>query len=161
MLGGCWTQLQKCAELYLMCDEIRRPQSIKKNTCISCTGETAVKSIPYSVSVFFSDFSSEHRTKGLIVPQFHLELFCQLSLIGRRHEIVVSLEWSLRRLQLNMLYFFLVAKPFENGQYLDIYGITRDQAGEYECSAENDVSFPDVKKVKLVVNCKSCHLLSA
>ncbi|MXQ82138.1 hypothetical protein E5288_WYG007947 [Bos mutus] len=38
------------------------------------------------------------------------------------------------------------AKPFENGQYLDIYGITRDQAGEYECSAENDVSFPDVKK---------------
>uniref|UniRef100_A0A452E7R9 Neuronal growth regulator 1 n=1 Tax=Capra hircus TaxID=9925 RepID=A0A452E7R9_CAPHI len=45
------------------------------------------------------------------------------------------------------------AKPFENGQYLDIYGITRDQAGEYECSAENDVSFPDVKKVKVVVNC--------
>ncbi|XP_078188366.1 neuronal growth regulator 1 isoform X4 [Callithrix jacchus] len=44
------------------------------------------------------------------------------------------------------------AKPFENGQYLDIYGITRDQAGEYECSAENDVSFPDVKKVKVVVN---------
>lgn len=57
--------------------------------------------------------------------------------------------------------FFLVAKPFENGQYLDIYGITRDQAGEYECSAENDVSFPDVKKVKVVVNCKSCRLLSA
>lgn len=105
MLGGCWTQLQKCAELYLMCDEIRRPQSIKKNTCISCAGETAVKSIPCSVSVFFSDFSSEHRTKGLIIPQFHLELFCQLSLIGR-HEIVVLLEWSLRRLQLNMLYFF-------------------------------------------------------
>ncbi|KAL4831167.1 hypothetical protein H8958_008165 [Nasalis larvatus] len=45
-----------------------------------------------------------------------------------------------------------VAKPFENGQYLDIYGITRDQAGEYECSAENDVSFPDVRKVKVVVN---------
>ncbi|KAL6059826.1 hypothetical protein STEG23_005936, partial [Scotinomys teguina] len=44
------------------------------------------------------------------------------------------------------------AKPFENGQYLDIYGITRDQAGEYECSAENDVSFPDVKKVRVVVN---------
>ena len=56
--------------------------------------------------------------------------------------------------------FFLVAKPFENGQYLDIYGITRDQAGEYECSAENDVSFPDVKKVKVVVNCKSHHLSS-
>ena len=42
---------------------------------------------------------------------------------------------------------------------MDIYGITRDQAGEYECSAENDVSFPDVKKVKIVVNCKSHHLL--
>lgn len=46
------------------------------------------------------------------------------------------------------------AKPFESGQYLDIYGITRDQAGEYECSAENDVSVPDVKKVKVTVNCK-------
>ena len=49
----------------------------------------------------------------------------------------------------------VIAKPFENGQYLDIYGITRDQAGEYECSAENDVSFPDVKKVRVIVNCKS------
>uniref|UniRef100_A0A452HBB4 Neuronal growth regulator 1 n=1 Tax=Gopherus agassizii TaxID=38772 RepID=A0A452HBB4_9SAUR len=45
-----------------------------------------------------------------------------------------------------------VTKPFENGQYLDIYGITRDQAGEYECSAENDASVPDVKKVKVTVN---------
>ncbi|KAJ7401498.1 Neuronal growth regulator 1 [Pitangus sulphuratus] len=43
-------------------------------------------------------------------------------------------------------------KPFESGQYLDIYGITRDQAGEYECSAENDVSVPDVKKVKVTVS---------
>ncbi|XP_053806090.1 neuronal growth regulator 1 isoform X3 [Vidua chalybeata] len=47
------------------------------------------------------------------------------------------------------------AKPFESGQYLDIYGITRDQAGEYECSAENDVSVPDVKKVKVTVNSPS------
>nr|XP_033771193.1 neuronal growth regulator 1 isoform X2 [Geotrypetes seraphini] len=45
-----------------------------------------------------------------------------------------------------------LAKPFANEQYLDIYGITRDQAGEYECFAENDVSFPDVKKVKITVN---------
>ncbi|XP_038601671.1 neuronal growth regulator 1 [Tachyglossus aculeatus] len=44
------------------------------------------------------------------------------------------------------------AKPFESGQYLDIYGITRDQAGVYECGAENDVSFPDVKKVQITVN---------
>ncbi|KAL9845856.1 neuronal growth regulator 1-like [Geothlypis trichas] len=51
------------------------------------------------------------------------------------------------------------AKPFESGQYLDIYGISRDQAGEYECSAENDVSVPDVKKVKVTVNCKCWHLL--
>lgn len=53
----------------------------------------------------------------------------------------------------------LSAKPFESGQYLDIYGITRDQAGEYECSAENDVSVPDVKKVKVTVNCKCCSVL--
>lgn len=55
--------------------------------------------------------------------------------------------------------YFISAKPFENGQYLDIYGITRDQAGEYECSAENDVSVPDVRKVKVTVNCKSRCLL--
>lgn len=116
--------------------------------------------IPCSASAFFSEFPSEHRrTKGWIIPQFHLELFCQQYLVGS-HEIVVLLEWSLRQLQLNMLYSFFIAKPFENGQYLDIYGITRDQAGEYECSAENDVSFPDVRKVKVVVNCKCHHLLS-
>ncbi|XP_053100647.1 neuronal growth regulator 1 isoform X6 [Hemicordylus capensis] len=50
------------------------------------------------------------------------------------------------------IYLTVKAKPFESGQYLDIYGITRDQAGEYECSAENDVSVPDVKKVKVTVN---------
>ncbi|XP_073499997.1 neuronal growth regulator 1 isoform X2 [Phyllobates terribilis] len=44
------------------------------------------------------------------------------------------------------------AKPFGSGQYLDIYGITRDQAGEYECLAENTVPFPDVKKVNIIVN---------
>ncbi|NXI54917.1 NEGR1 regulator, partial [Chloroceryle aenea] len=48
--------------------------------------------------------------------------------------------------------YFISAKPFESGQYLDINGISRDQAGEYECSAENDVSVPDVKKVKVTVN---------
>ena len=57
--------------------------------------------------------------------------------------------------------YFISAKPFESGQYLDIYGITRDQAGEYECSAENDVSVPDVRKVKVTVNCKSyCFLIT-
>ena len=75
-----------------MCEEVRRPQSIKKNTCISCSGETVVLVSPCSVSAFFSDFSSEHkRTKGLIIPQFHLELYCQQYLIGR-HVIVVLLE---------------------------------------------------------------------
>lgn len=117
-------------------------------------------SVACSAAAFFSEFPSEHkRTKGLIIPQLHLELFCQQYVV-RSHEIVVLLEWCLRQLELNMWFFFFPAKPFENGQYLDIYGITRDQAGEYECSAENDVSFPDVKKVKVVVNCKSHYLIS-
>ncbi|XP_033877622.1 neuronal growth regulator 1 isoform X2 [Acipenser ruthenus] len=45
-----------------------------------------------------------------------------------------------------------LAKTFETGEYLVITGITKDQAGDYECSAENDASFPDMKKVKVTVN---------
>ncbi|KAM4015467.1 neurotrimin-like [Anomaloglossus baeobatrachus] len=39
-------------------------------------------------------------------------------------------------------------------EYLEITGITRDQSGVYECSAANDVSSPDVRRVKVTVNCK-------
>ncbi|OCT72269.1 hypothetical protein XELAEV_18035241mg [Xenopus laevis] len=37
-------------------------------------------------------------------------------------------------------------------EYLEITGITREQSGIYECSASNDVSAPDVRRVKLTVN---------
>ncbi|MBN3277729.1 NEGR1 regulator, partial [Polyodon spathula] len=46
----------------------------------------------------------------------------------------------------------MITKTFETGEYLVITGITKDQAGDYECSAENDASFPDMKKVKVIVN---------
>ncbi|NXT12733.1 OBCAM protein, partial [Prunella fulvescens] len=39
-------------------------------------------------------------------------------------------------------------------EYLEITGITREQSGEYECSAVNDVAVPDVRKVKVTVNCE-------
>lgn len=39
-------------------------------------------------------------------------------------------------------------------EYLEISDIKRDQSGEYECSALNDVAAPDVRKVKITVNCK-------
>ena len=87
-----------------MCEEVRRPQSIKKNTCISCSGETVVLVSLVHFLLFSLTFSEHKRTKGLIIPQFHLELFCQQYLIGR-HVIVVLLEWSLRQIQLNTLYF--------------------------------------------------------
>lgn len=40
-------------------------------------------------------------------------------------------------------------------EYLEITGITREQSGEYECSASNDVSAPVVQRVKVTVNCES------
>lgn len=39
-------------------------------------------------------------------------------------------------------------------EYLEISDIKRDQSGEYECSALNDVAAPDVRKVKITVNCE-------
>ncbi|KAM4642226.1 neuronal growth regulator 1 isoform 2-T2 [Discoglossus pictus] len=41
---------------------------------------------------------------------------------------------------------------YGNGQYLDITGITRDQAGEYECSAHNEVSASVSRRLKVTVN---------
>ncbi|XP_061448576.1 opioid-binding protein/cell adhesion molecule homolog isoform X2 [Rhineura floridana] len=37
-------------------------------------------------------------------------------------------------------------------EYLEITGITRDQSGEYECTAVNDVAAPDIRRVKVTVN---------
>uniref|UniRef100_A0A3Q1GY14 Neuronal growth regulator 1 n=1 Tax=Acanthochromis polyacanthus TaxID=80966 RepID=A0A3Q1GY14_9TELE len=42
--------------------------------------------------------------------------------------------------------------PLGDGEYLNITGITRDQAGDYECSALNDIASPDTKTVKVTVN---------
>nr|XP_033773777.1 neurotrimin-like [Geotrypetes seraphini] len=37
-------------------------------------------------------------------------------------------------------------------EYLEITGITREQSGQYECSASNEVAAPDVRRVKVTVN---------
>ncbi|KAI4900622.1 hypothetical protein NFI96_013920, partial [Prochilodus magdalenae] len=44
------------------------------------------------------------------------------------------------------------AETLEVGEYLEISGIMRTQAGRYECKASNDVATPDVKYVNVVVN---------
>uniref|UniRef100_A0A9J8A5E3 Ig-like domain-containing protein n=2 Tax=Cyprinus carpio TaxID=7962 RepID=A0A9J8A5E3_CYPCA len=44
------------------------------------------------------------------------------------------------------------AEALDVGEYLEISGIVRSQAGRYECKASNDVSTPDVKYVSVVVN---------
>lgn len=50
--------------------------------------------------------------------------------------------------------FLFPARKYDSGEYLNITGITRDQAGDYECSALNDIASPDTKTVKVTVNCK-------
>ncbi|KAJ6650559.1 hypothetical protein lerEdw1_005956 [Lerista edwardsae] len=37
-------------------------------------------------------------------------------------------------------------------EFLEITGITREQSGEYECTAINDVAAPDIRRVKVTVN---------
>ncbi|XP_074832814.1 neurotrimin isoform X5 [Carettochelys insculpta] len=37
-------------------------------------------------------------------------------------------------------------------EYLEITGITREQSGEYECTASNDVAAPVIRRVKVTVN---------
>ncbi|XP_066519978.1 neuronal growth regulator 1 isoform X2 [Hoplias malabaricus] len=44
------------------------------------------------------------------------------------------------------------AKKFGTGEYLNITGITRDAAGDYECGAENDIASPDTRTVRVIVN---------
>ncbi|XP_076832881.1 limbic system-associated membrane protein isoform X2 [Brachyhypopomus gauderio] len=44
------------------------------------------------------------------------------------------------------------SETLDVGEYLEISGIMRTQAGRYECKASNDVATPDVKYVNVVVN---------
>lgn len=61
-----------------------------------------------------------------------------------------------------LLFFFPTpAKKYDNGEYLNITGITRDQAGDYECSALNDIASPDTKTVKVTVNCEYVYASSS
>ncbi|GAA6100350.1 limbic system-associated membrane protein isoform X1 [Tachysurus ichikawai] len=46
----------------------------------------------------------------------------------------------------------LPAETLDVGEYLEISGIMRTQAGRYECKACNDVATPDVKYVNVIVN---------
>ncbi|KAM9762589.1 neuronal growth regulator 1 isoform 3-T3 [Menidia menidia] len=45
-----------------------------------------------------------------------------------------------------------LGRKYDSGEYLNITGITRDQAGDYECSALNDIASPDTKTAKVTVN---------
>ncbi|GCB72000.1 hypothetical protein scyTo_0006140 [Scyliorhinus torazame] len=43
-------------------------------------------------------------------------------------------------------------RDFVEDEYIEITGITKKQAGEYQCTAYNEVSDPDVRKVEVIVN---------
>ncbi|KAM8927088.1 neurotrimin-like isoform 1-T1 [Pelodytes ibericus] len=54
---------------------------------------------------------------------------------------------------INWRYLSPKARGFvSEDEYLQIIGITKEQSGQYECSAANDVSAPDVRRVKVTVN---------
>ncbi|KAJ8357676.1 hypothetical protein SKAU_G00204700 [Synaphobranchus kaupii] len=45
-----------------------------------------------------------------------------------------------------------LAMKYQTGEDLNISGITKDQAGEYECIAQNDASAPNTKSLRVTVN---------
>ncbi|KAF5921364.1 hypothetical protein HPG69_019414 [Diceros bicornis minor] len=58
-----------------------------------------------------------------------------------------------------LVFFLLITTPspaavgfVSEDEYLEIQGITREQSGDYECSASNDVAAPVVRRVKVTVN---------
>ncbi|KAG8141513.1 putative Protein CEPU-1 protein [Naja naja] len=62
-------------------------------------------------------------------------------------------KWNLEKKRCSELMTKDVASGFmSEDEYLEITSITREQSGEYECSASNDVATPVVRRVKVTVN---------
>lgn len=75
-----------------------------------------------------------------------LDVNIALSLVSQFHDCFLSVS------------FLPEGQGFvSEDEYLEISDIKRDQSGEYECSALNDVAAPDVRKVKITVNCELNH----
>lgn len=79
-----------------------------------------------------------------------LDVYIALSLVSQFHDCFLSVS------------FLPEGQGFvSEDEYLEISDIKRDQSGEYECSALNDVAAPDVRKVKITVNCELNHFQGA
>lgn len=83
-----------------------------------------------------------------------LQLFVFLPLQAHDVNIVLSLVSQFLDLFLSLSFPPEGQGFVSEDEYLEISDIKRDQSGEYECSALNDVAAPDVRKVKITVNCE-------
>ncbi|KAF7464864.1 Hypothetical predicted protein [Marmota monax] len=106
-------------------------------------------------------FSAEN-IKGFMQSQTVLTVCIQpaRTTTGRFHhhfliEICGLVVWRVRsRVNTAALLtsLFLAVGFVSEDEYLEIQGITREQSGDYECSASNDVAAPVVRRVKVTVN---------
>ncbi|KAJ7417014.1 Protein CEPU-1 [Willisornis vidua] len=98
-----------------------------------------------------------------ISPKGLVSLHCLLSLLEMLCEPATQVVCQKRNggtcpLDLFLGFSVLTSTPggavgfISEDEYLEITGITREQSGEYECSASNDVSAPVVQRVKVTVN---------
>ncbi|KAM4703888.1 neurotrimin isoform 1-T1 [Rhinophrynus dorsalis] len=109
---------------------------------------------PYTCSVQTDNHPKTSRVHLIVqVPPRIVEISNNIAVNEGNNVSLICIATGRPEPVVNWRYLSPKARGFvSEDEYLEITGITREQSGQYECSASNDVSAPDVRKVKVTVN---------